>query len=221
MRHKADGIFCRKQFHKNIIQKNNLEFERRPCDVFSSPYRSKILIPFFYRICREHHQLLSRSMGGTVEDNTSICIGFGCHCVHCISNRLTGQGLPPDDRVLAWRRRVGETAQQRMVAAYTLLLTCSCRSVDDHTLLWRRNEEGWTPAAVPLDLPSDTVVSPSMSIGTCTVQNSKRRRNHSRNLTLQLRCHAYHIYCLPCWSRARGRSLIPVTSMLLCSFRLI
>lgn len=66
-------------------------------------------------------------MGGTVEDNTSICIGFGCHCVHCISNRLTGQGLPPDGRVLAWRRRVGETAQQRMVAAYTLLLTCSCR----------------------------------------------------------------------------------------------
>jgi hypothetical protein len=80
---------------------------------------------------------------------------------------------------------------------------CSTMTIPYSTLAWRRNEEGWTPA-VPLDLPSDTVVSPSMSIGTCTVQNSKRRRNHSRNLTLQLRCHAYHIYCLAGQERGAG-----------------
>lgn len=108
-----------------------------------------------------------------------------------------------------------ETAQQRMVAAYTLLLTCSCRW--PHSTLaaeWRRMDscrsvrstKRYGGFAVHVD--RDMYRRPKF-------QTEKKPFEES-DFATTLPCISH---LLPCWSRARGRSLIPVTSMLLCSFQ--
>jgi hypothetical protein len=187
---------------------------------------------FFYRICRERHQLLSRSMGGTVEDHTSICIGSGATACTASVTTWPGRVCPHMTAFLlgdeGWPLRSGFKRQHHSMwqtKALARLAPRNCATENGSRL------HSSTLAAEWRRMHSCRSVRSTKRYGGFAVhvdrdmyrpkfQFSKRRRNkpfEESDFATTLPCISH---LLSCWSRARGRSLIPVTSMLLCSFRL-